>query len=48
MRDRATTVVEQRQAGKLLGNATREFKQLIRQLEDQFDTMKTQIQEQSI
>ena len=37
------TVVEQRAHSKYLTNAQKQFKQLIRQLEDQFDNMKTQI-----
>ena len=37
---------EQRQQAKFLTNSTRQFKQLLRQLEDQFDNMKTQISQQ--
>ena len=46
VRERATSAVEQRQASRYAQNATKEFKQLVRQLEDQFEGMKTQLQEQ--
>lgn len=46
VKDRACSLVEQRQASRYAQHATKEFKQLVRQLEDQFESMKTQIQEQ--